>query len=42
MISREEFHDKSKDVILDIFLLDVMLQDGSGIDVCNHIRKSIS
>ncbi|VFB04959.1 Uncharacterised protein [Chryseobacterium taihuense] len=42
MISREEFHDKSKDVILDIFLLDVMLQDGSGIDVCNHIRKPIS
>ncbi|UZT97084.1 response regulator [Chryseobacterium fluminis] len=35
-----EFYTKSSTVIPDLYLLDVMLPDGSGIDVCNYVKQT--
>lgn len=36
----QDFYAQSKIIIPDVYLLDVMLPDGSGIDVCNYIKKT--
>lgn len=35
-----DFYAQSKIVIPDVYLLDVMLPDGSGVDVCNYIKMT--
>lgn len=35
-----DFYSKTKALRTDLFILDVMLPDGSGIDVCNFLRKT--
>mgnify|MGYP000067672454 CR=1 FL=1 len=34
----EAFNNRDRSVVPDIFILDVMMPDGSGIDVCNELR----
>lgn len=36
----QDFYAQSKIFIPDVFLLDVMLPDGSGVDVCNYIKRT--
>lgn len=36
--SVDAFNKRDKSVIPDIFILDVMLPDGSGTDICNEIK----
>ena len=36
----KDFYAQSKIFIPDVYLLDVMLPDGSGVDVCNYIKRT--
>lgn len=38
--SIHEFNQKSKNLKPDLFLLDVMLPDGSGVDICTGLKTS--
>lgn len=35
----EAFRNRDQSVVPDIFILDVMMPDGSGIDVCNELKS---
>lgn len=35
----EAFNNRDHSVVPDIFILDVMMPDGSGIDVCNELKS---
>ncbi|SEM33247.1 Response regulator receiver domain-containing protein [Chryseobacterium taichungense] len=35
----EAFNNRDRSVVPDIFILDVMMPDGSGIDVCNELKS---
>lgn len=37
--SVETFNNRNKSVVPDIFILDVMLPDGRGTDLCNQIKE---
>ncbi|WP_029284699.1 response regulator transcription factor [Pedobacter sp. R20-19] len=39
--SVDEFRKRDQKVLPDLFIFDVRLPDGSGIDVCNEIRKDV-
>lgn len=34
-----DFYNKTKSLRTDLFILDIMLPDGSGIDVCNFLKE---
>ncbi|TCD25467.1 response regulator [Pedobacter psychrodurus] len=34
-----DFMDRDLNLVPDLYILDVMLPDGSGLDVCSHIRN---
>lgn len=35
-----DFYVQSKIIVPDVYLLDVMLPDGSGVDICNYIKMT--